>query len=342
MAPRKKSSTAKRPARRPSPRRRRATSFGMTLSSEEHAPPRLVELAEQAEGLGFDYVSISDHYHPWVDAQGHSPFVWSVLGAIAARTTTIGVAVGVTCPIVRIHPAILAQATATTALLLDDRFVWGVGSGEALNEHILGDRWPPTDVRHDMLEEAVELIRRLWEGDEITHRGPHYTVENARLYDPPDPAPPIIASAFGPKAAELAARIGDGLWVGGPDKDTIATWRKAGGRGPVYAQLTMCWAPQRDDAVATAYRVWPNTAVPGQLSQDLSTPALFEQAIERVTPEMIAESVPCGPDPGPVVDAVEQLVAAGVDHVHFHQIGADQDGFGDFWRDSLAPGLGAS
>ena len=315
--------------------RRPATSFGMTLSSEEHGPARLVDLAARAEDLGFDFVSISDHYHPWVDTQGHSPFVWSVLGAIAARTSTLGVAVGVTCPTVRIHPAVLAQATATTSLLLDGRFVWGVGSGEALNEHILGDRWPPTDIRHEMLEEAIAVVRELWRGEETTHRGPHYIVENARLYDPPDPAPPVIVSAFGPKAAQLSARVGDGLWVGGADTDTIGTWRKAGGHGPVYAQLTLCWAADREEAVATAFRVWPNTAVPGQLSQDLSTPALFEQACENVTAEMIAEAVPCGPDLAPIVERVQSMVDAGIDHVYFHQIGPDQEGFGDFWRDEL-------
>ena len=252
--------------------------YGLTLSSEEHPPRRLVEIGALAEENGFDFVSISDHYHPWIDAQGHSPFVWSVLGALAERTSTLGVAVGVTCPTVRIHPAILAQATATCAELFEGRFTWGVGSGEALNEHILGDRWPPTDVRLDMLEEAVGVVRELWTGEEITHRGAHYVVENARLYDPPRPLPPIVVSAFGPKAARLAADIGDGLWTSGTSGDVVTTWREAGGSGPVYSQLTLCWAEDRDKAVETAHRNWPNAEVPGQLSQDLPTPAHFEQA----------------------------------------------------------------
>ena len=314
------------------------TKFGLTLSSEEHDPRRLVDMAELAEGHGFDFVSISDHFHPWVDAQGHSPFVWSVLGAIADRTSSIEVGVGVTCPTVRIHPAILAQATATCAELFGGRFTWGVGTGEALNEHILGHRWPPADLRFELLEEAVDVVRRLWSGEEITHRGTHYTVENARIYDPPSKAPPIIVSAFGPEAAKLAARIGDGLWTNSGG-DVISDWRKAKGSGPVYAQLTLCWGHDEADAVKTAHRIWPNAGVPGQLSQDLATPALFEQASENVTPEMIAESIPCGPDAKPIVDEVKKMVKAGIDHVYFHQIGQDQEGFCSFWEDELRPVL---
>jgi coenzyme F420-dependent glucose-6-phosphate dehydrogenase len=313
--------------------------YGLTLSSEEHNPSRLLEIAVLAEHTGFDFVSISDHYHPWVDEQGHSSFVWSMLGAIAARTSTIGIAVGVTCPIMRIHPAILAQATATCADLMGDRFTWGVGTGEALNEHVLGDRWPPADLRLDMLEEAVDVVRKLWTGEQVTHRGPHFTVENARIYDAPATPPPVIVSAFGPAAATLAARIGDGLYVTGPAVDIIQRWRDEGGTGPVYAQLTLCWAEDRDKAVETAHRIWPNTGVPGQLSQDLPTPAHFEQASSTVTADQIAESVSCGPDPEPVIGAVEEMLDAGVDHVYLHQIGPDQEAFCRFWTDRVAPGL---
>ena len=193
----------------------------MTLSAEEHDPRRLVEIAALAEEHDFDFVSISDHYHPWVDEQGHAPFVWSVLGALAERTSELDVAVGVTCPTMRVHPAVLAQATATTAHLLDGLFTWGVGSGEALNEHIFGDPWPAADIRLEMLAEAVELVRELWKGEIVTHRGEHYTVEHARIYDPPPSDVPIVVSAFGPKAAEVAAAIGDGLWTGG-DADILA------------------------------------------------------------------------------------------------------------------------
>ncbi len=314
------------------------TQFGLTLSSEEHEPQRLVDIAELAERHGFDFVSISDHFHPWVDAQGHSPFVWSVLGAVAERTSQLEVGVGVTCPTVRIHPAILAQATATCAHLFEGRFTWGVGSGENLNEHVLGDRWPPADLRLDMLEEAVDVVRQLWSGEEITHRGTHYTVENARIYDPPPSPPKIIVSAYGPVAAKVAGRIGDGLWTdsGG---DVIGPWRDAGGDGPIYSQLALCWAKDRDEAVTRAREIWPNAGVPGQLSQDLATPALFEQASSVVTAEQIAESIPCGPDPLPIVDKAREMIDVGIDHLYFHQIGPDQEGFCEFWEQELHPQL---
>ncbi len=313
--------------------------FGLTLSSEEHPPSRLVEMAAMAEEAEFDFVSISDHYHPWIDAQGHSPFVWSVLGAISQVTDSIDVGVGVTCPTVRIHPAIVAQATATTANLLPDRFIWGVGTGEALNEHILADRWPPIEVRLEMLEEAVDLIRTLWEGESVNHWGDYYTVEDARIYDPPPGHIPVIVSAFGPKAASVAARIGDGLWTTGTDDETVEQFRSEGGSGPVFSQLSVCHASSKEKAVETAFSTWPNTGVPGQLSQDLPTPTHFEQASQNVTPEMIAESIPCGPDVTPLLESVDQALDAGADHIYFHQIGPDQEGFIEFWKKELEPEL---
>jgi coenzyme F420-dependent glucose-6-phosphate dehydrogenase len=315
------------------------TKFGLTLSSEEHPPRRLVELARLAESTGFDFVSISDHFHPWLDEQGHSPFVWTVLGAVAASTERIEVGVGVTCPIMRIHPAILAQATATTSLLLGERFVWGVGTGEALNEHILGDRWPPADLRLERLDEAIGLIRELWTGREVTHRGKHFVVENARIYDIPERVPPIVVSAFGPKAAQVAARCGDGLWMSTPSAETVERFHEAGGRGPVYAQLSVCFAEDESDARRTAHRVWRTTSVPGELNQELPTPAFFEQASSSVTEEDVASAVPCGPDPRPVIEMARQAVEAGADHVYFHQIGPDQEGFCRFWTERVAPEL---
>lgn len=316
------------------------TRFGLTLSSEEHPPRKLIEIARTAEEAGFDFVSISDHYHPWVGAQGHSPFVWSVVGAIAAVTEEIGVGVGVSCPIVRMHPAVTAHAVATSACLLGDRFTWGVGTGEALNEHILGDRWPPAPVRLDMLAEAVEIVRRLLEGESVTHYGKHYTVEDARLFDVPDRCPPIVVSAFGPHATRLAARIGDGLWqTGPPDPDTVGLYRDEGGVGPVWTQLTLCWDPDRDTAVQRAHAQWPNTGVPGQLSQDLRTVLHFEQAVENVTAEQVADSFPCGPDVEPIVAGAHAAVEAGADHVYFHQIGDPTDGFIDLWQNEIAPAL---
>lgn len=316
------------------------TKFGLTLSSEEHPAPHLVDVAMAAEDAGFDFVSISDHFHPWISEQGHSPFVWSTLGAIAQATGEIGVGVGVSCPIMRIHPAVSAHAAATTAQLLGGRFTWGVGTGEALNEHVLGDRWPPADVRVEMLEEAIVLIRRLWEGESVTHRGRHFTVEDARIFDRPDPAPPIVVSAFGTRSAQVAAALGDGLWTTGIQTDVIEAYRSAGGDGPIWSQLSVCWDEDGETALERAHRVWPNTALPGQLAQDLTTVKHFEQATELVTWEDIENSsLPMGPDPDPILRSVKAAEDAGIDHVYLHQIGDPLQGFIEFWSESLLPQL---
>lgn len=309
--------------------------FGLTLSSEEHGPRDLVHLAGRAEEEGFDFVSISDHYHPWVTAQGHSPFVWSVLGGIAERTDAIRVGVGVTCPIVRIHPAVVAQAAATTSLLLGDRFFFGVGTGEALNEHILGHRWPVPEVRIQMLAEAIDVMRRLWTGETVDHHGDIYTVENARLFDAPEVDIPVIVSAFGEKSAELAARVGDGYWGHSPDPDIVGRYADAGGTGPRIAQINVCWAPTVEEGRQTVHDVWPNSGLSGQLAQDLPTWTHFEQATAPLTVMQVVGSTPCGPDVEPVVESVKEYLDAGYDHVYFHQIGRDQEGFLRFWRDEL-------
>lgn len=313
--------------------------FGYTLSSEEHAPADLVRNARRAEDLGFDFVSISDHFHPWVNAQGHSPFVWSVLGGIAAVTDRIQVGVGVTCPTVRIHPAVLAQATATTSLLFEGRFFWGVGSGENLNEHILADKWPRPEVRLGMLEEAVEIVRKMWTGETVDHDGEFYEVENAKLFDPPQHEIPIIVSAFGEKAADLAGRIGDGYWGHSPDKEIVERFTKAGGSGPKYSQLNLCVADDEAMARKTVHEIWPNGGIPGQLAQDLPTWTHFEMAAQNVSEEDATESVPCGTDVGRIVESAKEYLDAGYDHLYFHQIGPDQDRFFAFWESDLAPAL---
>jgi G6PDH family F420-dependent oxidoreductase len=316
------------------------TKFGYTLSSEEHGPNDLVSFAQRAEALGFDFVSISDHYHPWTRSQGHSPFVWSVLGAVAHATERIDVGVGVTCPILRVHPAILAQATATTSLLFGDRFFWGVGTGEALNEHVVSSLWPPPDVRRGMLEEAVGLIRALWTGETIDHDGIHYQVRNARIFDPPETAIPIIVSGFGTESAGLAGRIGDGYWGTAPSRELLAAFEEAGGRGPRYAQLTMCWAEDAEFARKTVREIWPTAGLSGQLSQDLPTWSHFEDATEPLTMEQVTENIPCGPDiTGELVEMTRKYVDSGYDHIYFHQIGHDQDDFFRFWDRELKHAL---
>ena len=312
--------------------------FGYTLSSEEHPPNALVEHALRAEAAGFDFVSISDHFHPWTRAQGHSPFVWTVLGALAQATHRIRVGVGVTCPILRIHPVVLAQATATTSLMFGDRFFWGVGTGEALNEHVIGRRWPPPEVRLEMLEEAVDVIRALWSGETVDHRGQYFEVENAHLFDAPSAPIPLIVSGFGEGAARLAGRIGDGYWGTAPDRELLDTYAAAGGRGPRYAQLRLCWADDVERAQRTVRDIWPNAGLDGQLSQDLPTWTHFEQATSPLTVDQVTAQTPCGPDiASEVARVVDEYRAAGYDHLYFHQVGHDQEGFFEFWERDLGP-----
>lgn len=314
------------------------TTFGCFLSSEEHGPKELVERARQAERAGFETVTVSDHFHPWMDAQGHSPFVWSVVGGIAAATG-LEVTTAVTCPILRCHPALVAQAAATSSALLDGRFRLGVGTGERLNEHVLGQHWPPASVRRSMLEEAVALMRRLWEGTDTTVRGTHFTVENCRIYTTAPAEIPVLVSAFGPAAGELAARIGDGVMSTAPDADLVEQYRGLDGRGPAVATIKVCWGRDEAAARATAHRLWASSGIPGAAAQELAMPVHFEEAAALVTPEQLAEKIPCGPDPQRYLATIAQFVDAGFDEIHLSQIGPDQAGFLDFFGTQVAPHL---
>jgi coenzyme F420-dependent glucose-6-phosphate dehydrogenase len=312
--------------------------IGYALSSEEHLPNDLVRFAAQAEEAGFGYALISDHYHPWVDAQGESPFVWSVIGGIAQATKRLRLGTGVTCPTMRIHPAIVAHAAATSAAMMPGRFFLGVGTGENLNEHILGSHWPAPDKRLEMLEEAVKVIRLLWEGGYQTHRGKHYTVENARLYTLPDESPEIYVAASQPLAAELAGRIGDALVTVAPDEEIAERFESSGGAGkPKLGQAHVCWAKTEKEARQTAYEIWPNGGLQGALSQELPLPEHFEQAAKMVTQKGVAESVVCGPDPERHKEQIREFEAAGYDHVYVHQVGPDQQGFLNFYAREILP-----
>jgi coenzyme F420-dependent glucose-6-phosphate dehydrogenase len=314
--------------------------FGYALSSEEHAPSDLVRNARLAEESGFTFALISDHFHPWIDRQGHSPFVWGVIGAIGQATERLRLGTGVTCPMIRTHPAIIAHAAATAASMMPGRFFLGVGSGENLNEHILGDRWPPVDIRQEMLEEAIEVIRLLWQGGLQSHYGENYIVENARIYDLPPEPPPIYVAASGEQAAELAGRVGDGLIGTAPKKETMSAFERGGGKGkPRYGQVTVCWGEDERKQIRTAHEWWPTAALPGQLGQELALPAHFEQAAELVTKEQIAEQIPCGPDPERILASVREFVEAGYSHVYLHQVGPDQEGFLRFAQRELLPKL---
>src|SRR5688572_1848154 len=305
--------------------------IGYALSSEEHTPLDLVRWAELAEEAGFGFALISDHYHPWTDSQGHSPFVWGLIGAISQRTEKLVLGTGVTAPILRIHPAIIAQAAATASCLMPGRFFLGVGTGENLNEHILGDKWPPADTRLEMLEEAIDVMRLLWEGGQQSFDGDFFVVENARVYDLPDEPVQVMVAASGERAAQVAGRVGDGFIGTAPKKENIQAFEQAGGSGkPRYGQVTVCWAQTEKEAVKTALQIWPTSAIPGQLSQELALPAFFEQAAEQVTEEQIKQQIVCGPDAQPILDKITEYADAGYSHVYLHQVGPDQQGFIDF------------
>ncbi|MEU7337305.1 TIGR03557 family F420-dependent LLM class oxidoreductase [Streptomyces sp. NPDC007074] len=315
------------------------TTYGYFLSSEEFTPAELLSQARAAEQAGFKALAISDHFHPWNDEQGQSSFVWSMIGALS-QVTSLPVTTLVTCPSVRMHPAINAQAAATAAVLTEGRFRFGLGTGEALNEHILGDPWPEASQRMEMLEEAVEVMRRLFTGEQTTHHGTHYAVQNARLYTLPNDPPPLYVSGFGPQAAALAGRIGDGFVTMTPDAELVGQFRRAGGgQKPVIGGLKVCWGTDRAQALKTAHRLWANEQLPGELPQILPTPAHFEQASRLVTEEMVADAVVCGDDKDAHLHAVGEYVEAGFDEVYINQIGPDQQGFFDFYRTEILPRL---
>lgn len=320
----------------------RAVRLGYKLSSEEQGPRELVRLAERAEESGFSFALISDHFHPWTDRQGQSPFVWSVIGAIATVTRTLELGTAVTCPTTRIHPALVAQAAATCALLMDGRFFLGLGTGENLNEHIIGQRWPETDVRQERLLEAVQVIRLLWEGGNKSHHGRHFTVENARLYSRPATPPPLLLAVGGPRSADLAGSLADGMVGTDPSADLIGRFDRAGGAGkPRYAELTVCWNKSEAAARRLAKEVWPTAAMESSLSWELPLPAHFEAVAELVTEDGVAESILCGPDPKRHLAAIAKYADAGYDHICIHQVGPDQVGFMRFYEREILPKFGA-
>jgi coenzyme F420-dependent glucose-6-phosphate dehydrogenase len=313
---------------------------GYFLSSEEHSARDLIRNAQRCEQAGFAAGMISDHYHPWLDRQGNSPFVWSVLGGMSQATSTLRIVTGVTCPIIRIHPAIIAQAAATVTTMMPGRFELGLGAGENLNEHIVGQHWPPAAVRLEMLEESVEVIRTLWEGGVQSHRGKYFTVEDARVFNLPEELPPIMLAAGGEVATKLAARISDGLIGTKPNPEQIQTFEENGGRGkPRYAKLTVCWAETDEEAVRLAHDRWPNAAVEGNVDLDIRMPEDFEQVTSHVRPEDVAKAVVCSADPSRHVAAIREFFDAGFTTVFVHQVGPEQDGFFRFYEREVLPSV---
>jgi G6PDH family F420-dependent oxidoreductase len=312
--------------------------IGYFLSCEEYTPAQLVEQAKAAADAGFEGLWISDHFHPWNNEQGNSPFVWSVIGAIS-QVCDLPVTTAVTCPTVRTHPAIIAQAAATSAEMLDGRFVLGVGTGEALNEHILGDVWPSADVRLEMLEEAIALIRELWTGEVVTTEGKHYKVDHARIYNVPETPPEIYVSGFGPKATDVAARIGDGYISTAPDDTLVSRFKEASGGKPAHAGAKVAYAPTREEGWGHAHRLWPNAGLPGEMAQILPTPEHFEQACELVTEDMTRESVVAGNNAADHLDQINQYAEAGYDDLYIANMGPHYRDMIAFYGENILPDL---
>jgi G6PDH family F420-dependent oxidoreductase len=313
--------------------------LGYKLMSEEHGPADLVRNAARAEQAGFDFAAISDHFSPWIEEQGHAPLAWSVLGAIANATSRVGLMTAVTCPIMRYHPAIVAQGAATLGVLSGDRFTLGIGAGERLNEHVIGEGWPGRGERHERLSEAADIIQGLLAGDLTNYRGNHFDLDHARLYDGPEAKPDVVIAAGGPEAARLAGRKGDGLIATEPRPDLIEAFTAAGGSGPRYAEVAMCYALREEDAQQTAHHYFRWTVTGWPVLAELPDTEGFAAATEQVTPENVAQMVTCGPSAERHLEAIDRYLKAGYDHIILVQIGPDQDAFFDLFERELAPVL---
>jgi G6PDH family F420-dependent oxidoreductase len=305
------------------------------LAGEEHSASNLVRHGAMAEEVGFSFLFVSDHFHPWNRQQGHGSSVWPVLGSLCTSTSEAILISAVTCPILRFHITTLAQAAATVQTLSDGRFVLGLGTGENLNEHVAGEGWPAFSERLERLEEAVELLRDLLSGREVTRRGKFFAVERAQLFDAPDKLPVALA-ASGPKAAVLAGRLGDALISLGDDHASVQGFEQSGGQGKTkLTQISVCWAKDESEARRTAHRLWPVVALDGHQFAALETPADFEAACQAVTEDEVAAAIVCGPDPQRYKEAIRGCLEAGFNGVAIHQIGPDQEGFFEFWQREL-------
>ncbi|MFF8609726.1 LLM class F420-dependent oxidoreductase [Streptomyces sp. NPDC015346] len=315
--------------------------IGYTMMTEQAGPRDLVAHVVRAEEAGFDFSVISDHSFPWLDEQGHAPYAWSVLGAAAQATSRIPLMTYVTCPTFRYHPAVIAQKAATMQLLSGGRFRLGLGSGENLNEHIVGAGWPSASVRLDMLEEAVDIIRALFGGEYVTHHGEHFQVDHAKLWDVPDTPPPIGVAVSGPRSCELAGHQADLVIATEPKQELLDAFDAHGGAGkPRVGQLPVCYDTDRDAAVKRAHEQFRWSLGGWKVNAELPSPTAFDQACETVRPEDVAESVPCGDDVTAFVDAVRPYVEAGFDEIALVQVGgAHQEPFLQWARTTLLPAL---
>jgi G6PDH family F420-dependent oxidoreductase len=317
------------------------TLIGYTMMCEQAGPKQLVRDVGLAEEAGFDFAVISDHYSPWLDSQGHSPYAWSVLGAAAHATDHIPLMTYVTCPIRRYHPAVVAQKAATMQLLSEGRFTLGLGAGENLNEHIIGGRWPIAGVRHKMLEEAVEIIRALWAGDTVTFRGEHFDVESARVWDLPDSPPPIGIAVSGPESCRLAGRHADVMIAVEPRPELGQMFSDAGGAGkPRVGQIALSYDPDPQIAVKRAMDQFRWFTGNWRVNAELPDPASFDAASKTVREDDVSTRMPCGPDVGRHVAGIREFEAAGFTHIALVQVGGDtQERFLTWAATELLPTL---
>lgn len=321
----------------------RMTRFGLKLMSELRSGSELVEHSVAAEDRGLEFVSISDHIHPWLPEHEHSPFAWTVMGGIASTTSSIDIITGVTCPTFRYHPVIVAQAAATVAAMSDGRFTLGLGSGERLNEHVTGADFPAVDLRHDMLREAIELMGELWSGEFVTFRGEFYDADHVKIYENLGNAVPIVLAVSGDASLDLASESGcTGIMAIEPDAELVEGWTERGGsRTDTWAEVPFAWEPTKEAGVETAKRF--RFGLQGwEISAELPNPTHFEAATQFLTDDQIDEAIPNGPDPEPYVEAVQQFIDAGFEHIAIVPVGDDFEGTMTFWDDHVRPELSVS
>ena len=316
------------------------TRFGYTLFCEGNEPRNLVQQAVMAEKTGFDFIVISDHYHPWLTTQAHAGFAWSILGAVAQATTTIQLATMVTCPIMRYHPAIIAQAAATVGVLSEGRFALGLGSGERLNEHVVGQGWPSVRIRQKMLSEAIEIIQLLWTGGYQSYDGIYFQLDDARVFDLPDKLIDIFVAAGGPHAARIAADSSSGVCETEPDASIIKAFVGAGGdKSKTWGQVILSWDEDETAAQQTAFDQFRFAAGGWKVQAELPNPINFDAATKNVRPKDLTESIPCGPDSAQHLKAMQKFIDSGVQNLAVAYPGTNHEGFMDFWREKLSPEL---
>ncbi len=315
--------------------------YGLKLMCELRGASQLVEQAVMAESFGLEFACISDHIHPWLPEHDHSPFAWSVLGAVA-HATDLDIATGLTCPIIRYHPVIIAQAAATVATMTDAKVTLAVGAGERLNEHVTGAPWPAVDLRHEMLEEAIAVLHELWTGDWVTHRGGHFTVEDARIFDLPDQRIDVVVGVSGPASLDVADRSGaDGIMAVDPEPGLVDGWAERGGdRTATWTEVPFAWAPTEEEGLRLAHERMRFSAPGWKVMAELPNPVSFDAATSMVEPEDMADDVPHGPDPEPYVEAVREFLDAGFTNISIVPVGDDVEGTLRFWADEVAPHLG--